>query len=164
MTFKPVFEVTEKMLLIVLYLIAIALIDGALLILTNANMMPAWWLSLKLIFSCGLVGGIGGVTYCLRGVYLNACVKKQWDNIWKPWYYIRPIVSHLCGAVSFLFLKAGLLLLESQPTGQSTDLGFLALAFIAGLNVDKFITKVEDIAQATWGIEKSRTAKEEKNE
>jgi len=38
-------------------------------------------------------------------------------------------------------------------------LGFLALAFIAGLNVDKFITKIEDIAQATWGIEKSRTAR-----
>jgi len=26
--------------------------------------------------------------------------------------------------------------------------------------VDKFITKIEDVAQATWGIEKSRTAKE----
>ena len=43
-----------------------------------------------------------------------------------------------------------------------TDLGFLALAFIAGLNVDKFIAKVEDIAQASWGIEKSRAGKEEK--
>ena len=77
---------------------------------------------------------------------------------------IRPIVSHLCGAVSYLFLKAGLLLLESKQLSETIDLGFLALAFIAKLNVDKFIVKIEDIAQASWGIEKSRTAKESKNE
>jgi hypothetical protein len=67
----------------------------------------------------------------------------------------------VCGGVSFIFLKAGLLVLESAgPREDATQLGFVALAFIAGLNVDKFITKVEEVAQATWGIEKSRTAKE----
>jgi len=65
----------------------------------------------------------------------------------------------LCGAVSYLFLKAGLLLLESKQLSETTDLGFLALAFIAGLNVDKFIVKIEDIAQASWGIEKSQRLK-----
>ena len=35
-------------------------------------------------------------------------------------------------------------------------MGFYALAFVAGMNVDKFVAKIEDIAQATWGIEKSR--------
>ena len=108
---------------------------------------------------CALVGGLGGSIYCLRGIYLNACVRKNWDNEWLPWYFIRPVVSHLCGAISFLFLKAGMLLLEATQTTTPTDLGFLALAFIAGLNVDKFISKIEDVAQATWGIEKSRTAK-----
>lgn len=91
---------------------------------------------------------------------LSECVcKKQWDDLWQPWYYIRPVVSHVCGAVSFIFLKAGLLLLEAKRSDSSTDLGFFALALIAGLNVDKFVSKIEDIAQATWGIEKSRTAK-----
>ncbi|MCK4824986.1 hypothetical protein KA005_55060 [bacterium] len=54
--------------------------------------------------------------------------------------------------------------MESKQLSGTTDLGFLALAFIAGLNVDKFIEKIEDIAQASWGIEKSRTSKESKNE
>ena len=58
-------------------------------------------------------------------------------------------------------MKAGLLILESKQTTDSTDLGFLALAFIAGLNVDKFLAKIEGIAHETWGIEKSRTAKNE---
>ena len=80
-----------------------------------------------------------------------------------PWYYIRPFASLICGGVSCLVLKAGLLLLDaSQPAG-ANELGFYAFAFVAGLNVDKFVSKVEDIAQATWGIEKSRTAKSSDN-
>lgn len=105
-----------------------------------------------------MVGGLGGCIYCLRGVYLNACVHKNWDPAWTPWYYIRPLVSIACGGVSYLFLRAGLLVLEAGQQAGSTDLGFYALAFIAGLNVDKFMVKIEGLAHATWGIEKSRAA------
>lgn len=119
--------------------------------------------ALKIAIYCGLAGGIGGITYCLRGIYLNACVFKQWDKIWLPWYFIRPLVSVICGLVSWLFLKAGLIILEAQQTETSTNLAFYALAFVAGLNVDKFIEKIEDIAQVTWGIKKSRTAQKDDN-
>lgn len=105
---------------------------------------------------CAISGGMGGCVYCLRAVYLNACVLKQWDNDWKPWYYIRPFISLVCGGISWLFLKAGLLILEASPQADASELGFYALGFIAGLNVDKFIAKIEDVAQAAWGIEKSR--------
>lgn len=145
---------------IIVYLCLIAAIDIALLTLFKSRIMPSWAFSLGLVFPCALLGGIGGVVYCLRGIYLNACVRKSWDDQWQPWYYLRPIVSHLCGAISFIFLKAGLLVLEVQSKENSTELGFLALALIAGLNVDKFVSKIEDIAQATWGIEKTRTAKD----
>lgn len=114
--------------------------------------------SLKVGLMSALIGGIGGCIYCIRAIYIQACVKKQWDHEWKPWYYLRPIVSIACGGVSYLFLKAGLLILESGTNPGSSDLGFYALAFIAGLNVDKFISKIEDIAQAVWGIEKSRSS------
>jgi hypothetical protein len=110
---------------------------------------------------CGVSGGLGGCLYCLRGVYLNACVRKNWDAQWEPWYYIRPFASLLCGGVSCLFLKAGLLVLEAGEKANATQLGFYAFAFVAGLNVDKFVAKIEDIAQATWGIEKSRAGREE---
>ena len=119
---------------------------------------------LQLALYCGLAGGIGGVTYCLRGIYLNACVLNRWSEAWLPWYFIRPIVSFICGVVSYLFLKAGLIVLEAQQSVTSTNLGFYALAFIAGLNVDKFIEKIEDIAQVTWGIKKSRTAKKDQDD
>ncbi|HEX5152805.1 MAG TPA: hypothetical protein VFW07_15245 [Parafilimonas sp.] len=116
----------------------------------------------KLILECICVGGCGGILYCLRGIYLNYCVLNQWCNDWLPWYIIRPIVSFVCGGVSYLFLKAGLLILEARKEVDATNLGFLAFAFIAGMNVDKFISKIEEIAQATWGIEKSRTSAKQK--
>lgn len=129
----------------------------ALLARLAAGDLPAWIVDIRLPIACALAGGLGGFVYTLRAVYINACVYKRWDADWEPWYYIRPFVSLICGGVSWLFLKAGLLILEATESG--SDLGFYALAFIAGLNVDKFVSKVEDIAQAAWGIEKSRSSK-----
>lgn len=114
---------------------------------------------LEELVKCCLFGGIGGCLYCLRAIYLNACVRRNWTMQWAPWYLIRPVVSCISGGAAFVFLKAGLLVLEAAADNQQGGLGFLALAFIAGLNVDKFIGKLEDIAQSVWGIEKSRVSK-----
>jgi hypothetical protein len=149
---------------IIVFLLAFLFALATLLAAFLAGKLPSWIDGVRLWFLCFLVGGVGGCVYCLRGVYLNACVHKRWDADWQPWYYIRPFVSIVCGGASCLFLKAGLLLLESTRKETATDLGFLALSFIAGLNVDKFIAKVEDIAQASWGIEKSRAGKDQKKE
>jgi hypothetical protein len=141
----------------VLYLIAVLAVYASLgvqMMLGNIFVPEA----IQLAVYCGICGGIGGVTYCLRGVYLNACVFDRWSEKWLPWYFIRPIVSFNCGVVSFIFLKSGLVVLEAQQSQHPTNLAFYALAFIAGLNVDKFIEKLEDIAQVTWGIKKSRVA------
>ena len=145
---------------IIIFLLFILIIFVGLICAYLAGALPPWIESVRLWFFCTLAGGIGGCVYCLRGVYLNACVHKRWDPEWQPWYYIRPFVSLVCGATSCLFLKAGLLVLESAQKENSTDLGFLALAFIAGLNVDNFLVKIEEIAKATWGIERSRAGKE----
>jgi hypothetical protein len=124
-----------------------------------------WLVPFQLAVSCTIFGGLGGCIYCLRAVYLNRCVRKLWDSDWHVWYFIRPLVSTLCGGVSYIFMKAGLLILESNQKEMATDIGFLALAFIAGLNVDKFLAKIEDVAQAIWGIEKSRVGRDvSKNE
>ncbi len=105
---------------------------------------------------CAISGGLGGCLYCMRAIYLNVCVRKQWDSDWCVWYFLRPIASGGTGAVSYLFLRAGLLVLESDTDPGASEFGFYALAFIAGLNVDKFIKKIEDIGEAVFGIEKSR--------
>jgi hypothetical protein len=143
-----------KVILFLLAMLTVYSTVGIQMLLGNIVVPDAIQLSVY----CGICGGIGGVTYCLRGVYLNACVWDRWSEKWLPWYIIRPIVSFICGVVSFIFLKSGLLALEAQQSANPTNLVFYALAFIAGLNVDKFIEKIEDVAQITWGIKKSRVS------
>lgn len=140
---------------LLLFLIGLATVGIFIL----AGGLPPWAATMHLFFLCALTGGVGGCIYCLRGMYIHRCVERNWNSDWYAWYFIRPIVSVLCGGVSFLFLKAGLLVLESHQQEGATEIGFYALAFIAGLNVDKFVAKIEDVAQAVWGIERSRAAK-----
>lgn len=123
--------------------------------------LPANFAPFRVLIASAVVGGVGGCIYCLRGVYLNYSVKKKWSSEWHVWYFLRPVVSTCCGGISYLFLKAGLLVLESGTKTDASELGFYAFAFVAGFNVDKFIGKIEDIAQSIWGIERSRSSKHE---
>ena len=146
------------MIPIILYQLALLAVYGFVLVTDLKGELPKWLAPHEQMVLCTLMGGLGGAVYCLRGVYLNACARKQWDISWWPWYFIRPIVSLCCGLVSFIFLRAGLLVLDAAEKQEANHLGYYALAFIAGLNVDKFTSKLEDIAHGVWGIERSRTA------
>lgn len=126
--------------------------------------LPSHFEPFKHYFGCSLIGGIGGCLYCFRAIYLNKCVRNNWNAEWQTWYYLRPLVSIICGGVSYLFLQAGLLILEAGAKANANEAGYYALAFIAGFNSGKFLTKIEDIASAVFGIEKSRAALMDQNE
>jgi hypothetical protein len=145
------------MILLVLYLLFLtgAYLTGLSWLSMGMNpgaLDAAWLLGLK----CAATGGLGGCFYCLRAVYLNVAVRKQWSREWQIWYVLRPLVSAGSGAVSYLFMKAGLLILESGTKPGASEIGFYVIAFIAGLNVDRFIGKIEEVAESLWGIKKSR--------
>lgn len=129
------------------------------LICLAQNQIPILPDALQVVIGCVLFGGLGGCTYCLRGVYLNACVRKSWDKSWLPWYFIRPIVSLVLGGMSYVFVKSGLLLFGATQQTDSSQLGLWAVAFLAGLNVDKFVAKIESIGHTAWGLEPSRQSK-----
>ncbi len=143
---------------VVAYLLALL---AALVAMTYFDATSGWLSDhpeLHLATRCSIAGAFGGVTYCLRGIYLSVSVRKDWDPTWLTWFFLRPFVSAITGTVSYVFIRAGLLVLEASRHPDATTLGFLALAFIAGLNVDRFITRLEDLARAAWGIRPSRTA------
>lgn len=120
--------------------------------------LPDTYKEHKLFLASTAISMLAGIFYCLRGVYLNYCVKSNWDAKWLPWYLFRPVASTISGAASYIFLKAGLLVLDAKVQSTDDNYGFFALAFIAGLNVDKFILKIEELAEVTWGIAKSRSS------
>ncbi len=142
----------------ILYNLLLGLMYGGAIIFFIIYEPPAELMRIKTPILCCLFGGIGGATYCLRGVYMSACVKRNWDKGWLPWYFIRPLVSFVFGGISWVFFRAGLLVFESQQEVSASQFAILSLAFIAGLNVDKFVIKIEDIAATVWGIEKSRVS------
>ena len=143
---------------IIVYLILSLTIVGIGLLYVNSSFLHIELIKFKLIFNCILTGGIGGVLYGIRSIYINKSVKGSWETNWHVWYYLRPIVSLVTGGISYLVIKAGLLVLEANLNEDSSHYGIYALALIAGLNVDRFLSKIEDLAKATWGIEKSRSS------
>ncbi|MEQ0775946.1 hypothetical protein ABLT15_26935 [Paraburkholderia tropica] len=147
-------------LLICAYLIFVLALNSAGVLAMSLGLLPPLFAGVRVGLMCAAIGGIGGCLYCLRAVYLNRCVHKSWGDEWTCWYFLRPVTSLCCGGISFLFLKAGLLVLESGTKNDASEIGFYALALVAGLNVDKFVAKIEDVAQAVWGIDKSRSRTE----
>ena len=44
---------------------------------------------------------------------------------------------------------------------EDTSYGYLAVAFIAGYNVDNFLKRIEDVAMTVWRIDKSRVSQDD---
>jgi len=108
-----------------------------------------------------LIGIIAGNFYCLRSLYIHGSVHRDWDNYWILWQIIRPFTSAASATFAFILIKAGLILLDSdkEQDESQTLWGFYFLALIAGLNVDKFHQKIEEIGKTLFGVEKSNLAR-----
>jgi hypothetical protein len=143
---------------VIAYLLFLLAVYSLLIVVVLNQMLPAWLVPHQQVVLCGIIAGVAGVLYCLRGVYISKCVRQVWDDLWLPWYFIRPIVSPFCGLVAYFFLKAGLLVLDAGQSPDHQYFGFYAIAFVAGYNVDKFLVKIEQLAEAAWGIDRSPTA------
>lgn len=152
------------LLLIIGYLLVFCLAASWFIALSGLGWTPVEIENIRVGLTCCAVGAVGGCLYCLRAIYVNRGIYKRWDPDWYSWYFIRPLTSCICGGVSFLFLKAGLLVLESNTHPNASEIGFYAFAFVAGLNVDKFLQRIEATAQSLWGIESSRASKASKDD
>ncbi len=117
----------------------------------------------QLMIQCGIAGGVGGALYCLRGLYLNVSLMDQWDERWLMWYAARPVASIVMGVMVYVLIRAGLLVLEANNQDSSTQYGYYAVSFLAGLNVDNFIKKFESVAGAAFGVSPSRASRPEED-
>lgn len=149
---------------IITYLLAVLVVCVIMYVYPYISTPPIFFSDNILFIKSALMGCTGGILYCLRGIYKNRCVNKCWDPNWEVWYYIRPITSLISGFVSSIFMKAGLLVLDSGSKEEPAIYGYLVIAFIAGYNVDNFLKKLEDIATSIWGINKTGTASNQKEE
>jgi H+/Cl- antiporter ClcA len=147
------------MKLVITYLVAMLLIIALAFLGLEQFGLPESLAENELAIRCALIAALGGVLYCLRSVYLNKCVHDRWTEAWEIWYYLRPLTSFICGIVAYIFLKAGLVVLDASQETDAGNFGYYAFAFFAGLNVDKFVAKIEEIGKSLFGIEKTRNGK-----
>lgn len=136
------------------------LVFGGIVGLTHN--LPVWLNTYHIAYFCTLSGGLGGLTYCLRSVYFHKSVRKDWDRDWHVWYVIRPFQSLIMGLLAFIFLSAGLMVLNADSKPESAHWGYLALSFVAGLKVEMFLDKIEEISKTVWGIAHSRLLEDSK--
>ena len=76
------FQWTPKKYLVrvVVYLVIwLFALSGCLFYLKFGN-CPDYFSHFETLLGCILIGGIGGNVYCLRAIYLQACVKQEWDE------------------------------------------------------------------------------------
>jgi len=104
--------------IVIFLFVFLARLIGATIALFS-EVLPDWVMNYKLVFTCCLCGGFGGILYCLRGVYLNYSVKKSFTSKWYPWYIIRPFVSihtdQSCKK-SMLFISPRKIVLKKSPS------------------------------------------------
>jgi hypothetical protein len=99
-------------------------------------------------------GGIGGILYSLN--YIVAHLEKgDFGPQYYLSYYLRPIISALVGAVSFLVIAGGLMNLtgvgtNADYTNFSTILTFCGIALLSGFATDKFLDKLGDLANTLF--------------
>ncbi|MDP8212127.1 MAG: hypothetical protein P9X22_02400 [Candidatus Zapsychrus exili] len=149
----------EMKKIITIYLLFLLVVILFLGLAIHINYITIKSETIKISVYCSLFGLLGGVSHCLRSVYLHTCVLKNWDLEWVYWYFIRPVISMIMGFMSMIFLKAGLLALSSDSLMMATSsktVLYLAVAFLAGYNVQNFLKKIDAIGKATLGIEKKR--------
>lgn len=141
---------------IIAYLLSLLGIDAAVNLFIFHKIIPIKSDLLQLVLYSVLFGLLGALIHCLRSIYIHRSVLNDWDNRWIIWYYLRPIVGGVMGLVSFVFIKAGLIVFttEANPTTTSR-IAYLAIAFLAGFNVRNFLKKIEDVSRSVLGIEPS---------
>lgn len=137
------------------YLILLLITSILVWFLIGSEVAPKCVISIKHIINCVLVAVSGGVLYCLRAVYLNYSVRKQWDGVWLIWYLFRPFASGLMGYVTYLVITAGLFAVGSSSAEHPETLLY-ALSFFAGLNVDGFLKKFEGQVSNSVKVKGSR--------
>ncbi len=148
---------------VILQIIVLCIL-GIVWSLIPLGVLPEWLQSYLVAIQCMLIAALAGVLYCLRAIYVNYGVNMAWNSYWNVWYLLRPVASAISGLVAYIFLKAGVIILEADTADGANSYGYFAFAFIAGYNVDNFLRRIEGVAKSTFSVEPSSAGRNDKND
>ena len=106
------------------------------------------------ILSLFWVGGLSGVLGVQLRAMINfigvACYKNTLDvGRWWPWYFLRPLIGFVLGAVAVLTIEAGIFQAGENASGGT--MWWVSIAFLAGFGSDEFTQRLRSLTQTLFG-------------
>jgi hypothetical protein len=133
----------------------VALLLGLLVLALNGDRWMGWLLgdhptSWMPIAPYSLWGALGGVVAALFGFYLHAA-RRDFDRGYVAYYFLKPIVGLVLGPLVYLFVRAGLMAIQSQGTTiERPELLYLG-AFVLGFGERFSLRLIDRVAAAFFG-------------
>jgi hypothetical protein len=79
-----------------------------------------------------LMGGLGGITGAMFGLWKHVAGDQDYDPQFALWYYTNPLMGLVLGALSYLLIRGGLLLTGSNQPLEPSPYVMWVFAFAVG--------------------------------
>jgi hypothetical protein len=87
-------------------------------------------INLAPIVNTMLWGGIGGVVGALYALWWHVSDKQDFDRHYQMWYFVQPPMGMVLGAITFLIMTGGLLILDVNLMGDTASPGARLLPYL----------------------------------
>lgn len=79
-----------------------------------------------------LIGGLGGITGAMFGLWKHVAGDQDYDPQFALWYYTNPLMGVVLGALSYLLIRGGLLVTTSGEPSEPSPYVMWVFAFAVG--------------------------------
>lgn len=101
------------------------------------------------IFNTMLWGGIGGVVGALYALWYHIADRQDFDKHYSMWYYVQPLMGLVLGAITFLILAGGFLVVQVNIADPNAATGARLIpylvAVLAGFKQDFVYDQLERV-------------------
>lgn len=87
-------------------------------------------LNLAPIVNTMLWGGIGGVVGALYALWWHVSDKQDFDRHYQMWYFVQPPMGVVLGAITFLIMTGGMLILDVNLLADNSSTGARLLPYL----------------------------------
>lgn len=105
--------------------------------------------NLSPIFNTMMWGGIGGVVGGLYALWYHIADRQDFDKHYSMWYYVQPLMGMVLGAITFLIIAGGFLIVQVNITDPNAAAGARLIpylvAVLAGFKQDFVYDQLERV-------------------
>jgi hypothetical protein len=113
------------------------------------RMLPEQFANVSPIINTMLWGGIGGVVGGMYALWYHVADRQDFDKHYSMWYYVQPLMGLVLGAITFLILAGGFLIVQVNIADPNASAGARLIpylvAVLAGFKQDFVYDQLERV-------------------